>query len=174
MSTTTIDDQLDEIRRRIDRLRGPTQARAPRVWRHLDALEQGEAAVRAALRQEASDEIEEKLAQLKTRLDIAECSVQADASDDWATFAEAVEAELESWDTYLERLQTSVAAKAWKTREQAEATIGEVRSRRIAVGERLAQARNSSVASSQTARKRVTAARNELERSAAELATKLG
>lgn len=55
MTTTTIDDQLDEIRRRIDRLRGRAQARAPRVWRHLDALEQAEAAVRAALRQEASD-----------------------------------------------------------------------------------------------------------------------
>ena len=173
MSTTTIDDQLDEIRRRIDRLRGRAQTRAPRVWRHLDALQQAEAAVRAALRAEASDEVEEKLAQLKTRLDIAERSVDADASDDWATFAAAVEAELQSWDTYLERLQTSVAAKAWKTREQAEATIGEVRSRRIAVGERLAQARNSAGTSSQTARKRVTAARNELEKRAAELSTKL-
>ena len=173
MSTTTIDDQLDEIRRRIDRLRGRAQTRAPRVWRHLDALQQAEAAVRAALRAEASDEVEEKLAQLKTRLDIAEHSVDADASDDWATFAAAVEAELQSWDTYLERLQTSVAAKAWKTREQAEATIGEVRSRRIAVGERLAQTRNSAGTSSQTARKRVTAARNELDKTAAELSTKL-
>ena len=173
MSTTTIDDQLVEIRRRIDRLQARARADAPRIWRHLDALGQAEAAVRAALRQEASDEVEETLAQLKTRLDIAERSLEADASDDWPTFAAAVEAELRSWDTYLERLQTSVAAKAWKAREQAEAAIGEVRSRRIAVGERLVQAPHSDDPPSQNARKRITAARNELDKRAAELSTKL-
>ena len=50
MSTTTIEDQLAEIRRRIDRLRAHAQAGAPRIRRHLDALHQAEAAVRAALR----------------------------------------------------------------------------------------------------------------------------
>ena len=95
----------------------------------------------AAVRQ-APDEVEEKLGRLKTRLAVAEHSLAADLSDDWATFAAAVEAELRIWDTYLERLQTSVAAKAWKAREQAEAAIGDVRSRRIAVGERLAQVRD--------------------------------
>ena len=144
----------------------------PRIRRHLDALHQEETAVRAAVRQ-APDEVEEKLGQLKTRLDVAEHSLEADASDDWATFAAAVEAELHSWDTYLERLQTSVAAKAWKAREQAEAAIGDVRSRRIAVDERLAQARDSAGDASQEARKRITAARDELEQKAAELSTKL-
>ena len=173
MSTTTIDDQLVEIRRRIDRLQSRARTDAPRIWRHLDALGEAEAAVRAALRQDAVDEVEETLAQLKTRLDIAERSLEADASDDWPTFAAAVEAELRSWDTYLERLQTSVAARAWKTREQAETAIGEVRSRRIAVGERLAQAPPSTGTPSQNARKRITAARNELDKRAAELSTKL-
>jgi hypothetical protein len=173
MSTTTIDDQLAEIRRRIDRLQARARADAPRIWRHLDALGQAEAAVRAELRQDASDELEEKLGQLKTRLEIAERSLEADASDDWATFAAAVDAELRSWDTYLERLQTSVAVKAWKAREQAEAAIGEVRSRRIAVGERLAQAPHSAGAPSLNTRKRITAARNELDKRAAEMSTKL-
>ena len=172
MSTTTIEDQLAEVRRRIDRLQAHAQAGAPRNRRHLDALHQEEAAVRAAVRQ-APDEVEEKLGQLKTRLDVAEHSLEADASDDWATFAAAVEAELHSWDTYLERLQTSVAAKVWKAREQAEAAIGDVRSRRIALGERLAQLRDSAGAASQEARKRITAARDELEQKAAELSTKL-
>jgi len=172
MSTTTIDDQLLEIRRRIDRLQAHARADAPRIWRHLEALGQAEAAVRAALRDDAQDEVEETLGQLKTRLDIAERSLEADASDDWASFAAAVEAELRSWDTYLERLQTSVAARAWKRREQAETAIGEVRSRRIAVGERLAQA-PASAALSQRTRKRITAARNELDKRAAELSTKL-
>jgi len=172
MSTTTIDDQLEEIRHRIDRLRTSAQAGEPRIRRHLDALHDEEAAVRAAVRQ-APDEVEEKLGQLKTRLDVAEHSLEADASDDWATFAAAVEAELHSWDTYLERLQTSVAARAWKAREQAEAAIGDVRSRRIAVGERLAQTRDSAGATSQEARKHITAARDELERKAAELSARL-
>ena len=115
MSTTTIEDQLDEIHRRIDRLQALAQAGAPRIRRHLDALHQEEAAVRAAVRQ-APDEVEEKLGRLRTRLAVAEHSLAADLSDDWATFAAAVEAELRSRDTYLERLQTSVAAKAWKKR----------------------------------------------------------
>ena len=172
MSTTTIADQLGEIRRRIDRLQARAQADAPRIRRHLDALHQEEAAVRTAVRQ-APDEVEEKLGQLRTRLEVAENALEADLSDDWATFAAAVEVELHSWDTYLERLQTSVAAKAWKAREQAEAAIGDVRSRRIVVGERVAQVRDSSRAASQEARKRVTAARDELEQKAAELSTKL-
>jgi len=172
MSTITIEDQLAEIRRRIDRLQSHAQAGAPRTRRHLDALHQEEAAVRAAVRQ-APDEVEEKLGQLRTRLDVAEHSLEADTSDDWATFAEAVEAELGSWDTYLERLQTRVAAKAWKAREQAESAIGDVRGRRIAVGERLAQVRDSDGAASREARKHVTAARDELEQKAAELSAKL-
>ena len=67
----------------------------------------------------------------------------------------------------------SVAAKAWKAREQAEAAIGDVRGRRIAVGERLAQTRDPAGATSQEARKHITAARDELEQKAAELSTKL-
>ena len=172
MSTTTIDDQLAEIRRRIDRLEAGARAGRPRIWRHLHALHQEEASLRAALRQEASDEVEEKLGQLKTRLDVAEHSLEADASEDWAAFAAAVEAELHSWDTYLERFQASVAAQAWKTRDQAEEAIGDVRNRRIVVGERIAQARYSAGFASQSARKRITAARDELERKADELSAK--
>ncbi len=176
MSTTTIEDQLADVRRRIDRLQALAQADAAaaksRIQRHLVALQQEESSVLAATHR-APDEVEEKLGQLKTRLAVAEHSLAADVSDDWETFAAAVEEELRGWDTYLERLQTSVAAKAWKAREQAEAAIGDVRSRRIAVGERLAQMRDSAGATSQEARTRITAARDELEQKAAELSTKL-
>ncbi len=172
MSTTTIEDQLAAIRRRIDRLQAGAQAGPRRNGRHIDALNQEEAAVRAAVR-EAPDEVEEKLGRLETRLDVAEHSLEADASGDWATFATAVEAELASWDTYLERLQTSVAAKAWKAREQAEAAIGDVRSRRIEVDERLAQGRDTAGDASEDARKRVTAARDRLEQKADELSAEI-
>ena len=168
MSTITIEDELDEIHRRIDRLEALAQAGAPRIRPHLDALHQDEAAVGAAVNQ-APDEVEEKLGRLRTRLAVAEHSLAADLSDDWATFAAAVEAELRVWDAYLERLQTSVAEKAWKAREQAEAAIGDVRSRRIAVDERLVQARNAAGDACEEQRDRVTAARDELEQKADEL-----
>ena len=176
MSTTTIEDQLEEVRGRIDRLRaleqaGVTAERA-RIRRHLDVLHLQEASVRDAARG-APDEVDERLGQLRTRLDVAEHSVAADVSDDWASFAAAVEAELRCWDTYLERLQTSVAAKAWKAREEAEAAIGDVRSGRIKVDERLAQARDAAGDAPEGARKRVTAARDALEQMADELSAQI-
>ena len=177
MRTTTMEDELAEIRGRIDRLRALEQAAATaertRIRRHLNALQQEEASVRDAVRA-APDEVEQKLGQLRTRLYVAEHSLAADLSHDWETFAVAVEAELLRWDDYLERLQTSVAEKAWKAREQAEAAIGDVRSRRIEVDERLAQARNGVGDRTEDARKRVTAARDTLEQQADELSAKLG
>jgi hypothetical protein len=176
MSTTTIEEQLAEIRGRIDRLRTLERAAAgaerARIRRHLDVVGQEEESVRDAVRH-APDEVEEKLAQLRTRLVVAEHSITADLSDDWTSFAAAVEAELRRWDDYLERLQTSVAEKAWKARERAEAAIGDVRSRRIEVDERLAQARDAAGHANGDARRRVTAARDELEQKADELSAKL-
>ena len=121
---------------------------------------------------QAPDEVDEKLGRLKSRVAVAEHSLMADLSDDWATFTASVDAELRIWDTYLERLQTSVAEKAWKAREEAELAISEVRSLRITVGERLAEVRDSDVAASQEARKHIMAARDELEQKAAELSKK--
>ena len=174
MSTTTItiDDELADVRRRIDCMQVCAQACGlPRVRRHLDALHHEEAAVRAAARQ-APREVEDKLGQLRTRVDIAEHSLTADLSGDWPTFVAAVEAELDSWDTYLERLQTSVAAKAWKARAQAETAIAEARMHRIAVGEHLGDARDRTDDAWQEHRERVTAARDELEQKVDQLTTK--
>jgi hypothetical protein len=174
MSTTRTEERLAEIRDRIDRLRARERDADPteraRLGRRLDVLQHEEASARAAVRF-APDDVEERIAQLSTRLDVAEHSLAAEASDDWADFAAAVDAELRSWDIYLERLQTNVAARAWKAREQAEAAIGDLRSRRIEVDERLTQA---SVETSEEARKRVTAARDELEQTADELSAKVG
>ena len=100
MSTTTIDDQLAEVRRRIDRLQTFAQidvaADSSRIRRHLDALHREEASVLVAAPKNP-DELDEKLGQLKTRLAVAENSVIADVSDEWTTFAAAVEDELRSW-----------------------------------------------------------------------------
>jgi hypothetical protein len=176
MSTTTLEDQLADVRGRIERLEAFAQtcsaAERARIRRHLDVLRGEEASVRAAVR-DAPEEVEQKLGQLTTRLHVAEHSLEADVSDDWATFAAAVEAELRRWDDYLERLQASVAAKAWKARAQAEAAIADVRSRRIDVDERLAQARDAAGDAGADSRNRVIAARDELERKADELGARL-
>jgi hypothetical protein len=176
MSTTTIQGQHSEVGRRIDRLQALAQldgaAERSRIQRHLDALQQEAAAVAAAALS-APDEVEEKLGRLKARLVVAEHSVATDSSDDWAAFAAAVEGELHSWDNYLERLQASVAAQAWKAREQAEAAIGDIRTRRIAVYDRLARARKDVNGARHEQRKHVSAARDELEQRAAELSTEL-
>jgi hypothetical protein len=174
--TTTMEEQLAAIGRRIDRLqtraRGAAAARRTRVHGHLDALRDEEASLRA-MAGWADNEAAQKLEQLKTRIEVAERSLAADAADDWSAFAEAVEAELDSWDAYLERVQTSVAEKAWKARERAEAAIREVRRRRIAVEQRLAQARDAAGDGWQEQRERVSAARDELEQEADELSAKL-
>ena len=154
MRTTTIEEQLADVRRRIDALQA-----ADGVWRfrrHVDIVA----------------DVEQRLAQLKTRLNVAERSLAADISGDRAAFVAAVESELESWDTYLERLQTTVATRAWHTRERAETAIADVRSLRIAVGERLAQA-GATANGWQEQRERVGAARDELEQKADELSATL-
>lgn len=176
MSAITNDDQLAEIRRRIDRLQALAQAgpaeNSPRIRRHLDALRREEASIVAAA-PEAADHVDEKVGQLKTRLAVAENSVVADISDDWTTFARAVEDELRSWDTYLERLQATAATKDGSARERAEAAIADVRTRRIAVDDRLAQARKNVNGAWHEPRKHVIAARDELERKADELPAKV-
>jgi hypothetical protein len=172
VSTTTIEDQLAEVRRRIARLQPLAQtglvAERARIQRHLDALHQEEVSVLAAVRQ-APDEVDEKLGQLRTRLAVAENSLAADVSDEWTTFAAAVEDELRSWDTYLERLQATAAAKAGNARERAEAAIADVRTRRIAVYDGLARARKNIDGCWHEQRNHVSAARDELEQKAAEL-----
>jgi hypothetical protein len=174
LNVITIHDQLSEVRLRIDRLQERAQAgdAVARTRRDLEALREQEASVGVAARN-APGEVEEKLGQLRARLDVAEDSLTAELSDGWATFAAAVEEELRSWDTYLERLQTSAAANAWKTRAQDEAAIAEVRSARIAVEARLAQACDGTGDAGQTQRERVTAARDELAHKAHQLPTHL-
>jgi hypothetical protein len=173
--TTTVEGQLSELRRRVGRLSALARTGAAgdpaRIERHVDALRRHETRLLAADGDEA-DQFEEKLWQMKTRLTVAECSLAADASDDWTSFAAAVEDELRGWDTYLERLQAT-AARRTELRDPAEAAIGDVRSRRIAVDARLARAHAVARETWQEQRARVGAARDELERRADELSMTL-
>ena len=175
MSTTTIEDPLEHARRRIDRLQVfahiGAAADSSRIRRHLDALHREESSVLAAAA--APNEAEEKLGQLRTRLAVAENALLADVSEEWTTFAAAVEDELRSWDTYLERLQATAAAQEEDARQRVEAAIADVRTQRIAVYDRLAQAREDVNGAWHEQRNHVSAARDALEQNADELSAKL-
>ena len=176
MSTTTINDPIEDVRRRIDLLQAFAQIHAEadssRIRRHLDALHQEEASVLAAACGNP-DEVEERLGRLRTRLAVAEKSLLADVSEEWTTFAAAVEDELRSWDTYLERLQATAVAKAGNARERAEAAIADVRTHRIAVYDRLAQARADVNGAWHEQRNQVSTARDKLDQKADELSAKV-
>jgi len=177
MNTTTVEEQLAAIRRQIDELEtrastGTADAKA-RVESHIEALRHEEAAAVAASHK-ASAEVDGKLAQLKTRLEVAENSLAADGYEARSAFTAAVEEELQSWDAFFERLQTTAATKSGQAREQAEAAIRDLRARRLAIAERLEELRSASDTAWQEQRQRVLAAREELERKADELSSKLG
>jgi hypothetical protein len=161
MSTATSEERLAAMGRRIDILQA-----------HLDALRQEEASVRAAAAI-APDEVDGMLVQLKMRLAVAENSVAADIADDRREYAAAVESELRSLDAYLERLQTKAAMESDQSRDQAEAAIGDLRRRRIALAARVAQVTRASDDAWHAQEQGLAAARAELERQTDELSKKL-
>jgi chromosome segregation ATPase len=160
ISTATKEERLAAIGRRIDVLQ----------W-HLKALREQESAVRSA-GSHAADEVEGKLVQLQSRLAVAENSLAADLADDRSEFVAAVESELRSLGAYLERLQTQAAAQSGESRDHAEAAIGDLRKRRVALAERARFALASGDAWQQH-KQDLAAAHAELERQADELANRL-
>lgn len=176
MTTTTRKQRLEELGRHIEALEARVRAggseRRHRMQRHIDALRRHEAHARAVTH-EAGDEADGTLAQLEARLDVAGRSLAADAADGRRRYTMAVEEEIHSWDTYLERVQASAVARAGRARERAESAIREVRRQRLEVARRLQQLQ----AEPETGWRRqeicVTAARQRLERTADDLTTDL-
>jgi hypothetical protein len=173
MMTMTIEGRLAQLSRRIDApdARARTGAeRTPRIQRHLRALRKHEARARAAIG-ETPEEIDATLAELEVKVEVAGHSLTADAADDRSTLTSAVEQELDSWDAYPERLQTSAATQAGRAREQAEAGIGELRTQRLEATPRLAQLRTGTHDALTQSRTRVTHER--LDQTADDLSEKL-
>ena len=97
--------------------------------------------------------------------DAARRSATADHTQDSRTSLETVATELRNWDMYLEGLQVRAAGRAGGAREQAEARISELRGRRNALSQRLGELHSAT----EEGWTRVQAARDDLERSAAEV-----
>lgn len=176
MSATTIDDRLEAIGRRIDRLqdraRSGAVAAQPRLQHHVDALRREERAVRTAVRS-APERAEQRYVELTTRLDVAERSLVVDAARERAMFAAAVEAELRSLDAYVDRLEQEASAQNGTAWRHADAAIAELRKRRELLGEDLMRLRHCAGDSWHAQRTRVAAEREELEHRADELSAKL-
>jgi hypothetical protein len=176
MTMTTIDDRLEAVGRRIDRLQerahtGAADAR-PKIQYHVDALRREADAVRTATRS-APDRVEQRYAELTTRLDVAERSLAVDSERERARFAAAVDAELRSLDAYVDGLQQEVSKQRGSTRRQADAAIAELRTRRQQLGAELMRLRDCAGDSWHAERTRVALEREQLERKADELSAKL-
>lgn len=175
MPTTTFEERLAEMSRQIDGLE--TMARAgggeakSRIQRQLGALRQQEASARAAAHAGA-EAFDEKFEQFEARFRVAQSSLAADLADNHKKFANAVEKELHSWDTYFERLQAQTALRAASARELSEAAISDLRRRRNTLAEQLAGARSASEDAWDEQKKRIAAARDDLERKADEVSAK--
>jgi hypothetical protein len=113
MPTTTIEKRLAEMGRQIDGLEAKARAGGDetksRIQRQLGALRQQEASARAAAR-EGAGAFDERFEQFEARFHVAQSSLAADVANNRKKFADAVENEMHSWDTYLERLQAHNSA----------------------------------------------------------------
>ena len=175
MPTMTKEQRLAEIRQRIDDLEerarnGPAEAQA-RLQRTFDGLRDDVDAASAAL-DEKADAVEERFAELESRVDIAAKREAAEMYGDATSFADAVEAELHDWDAAIERMQARAAVKAYSARDRAEASVAELRKARNRAADRLAESRSSSGEAWEEQKKRVTAALDDLEQKAREAAAK--
>jgi hypothetical protein len=160
--------QMEELEAKA---RSGSRHAIPHIQRQLAAVREQEASARAAANKTA-EPFDERFEQFEARLRVAQSSVTADLAENRQAFADAVEAELQTWDAYFERLQAQTALRAASAREQAEAAIRDLRRRRNAVGERLASARAASDEAWTEQKKRLAAERDELERKADELSAK--
>jgi hypothetical protein len=174
-SKSTFEERLAEMGRQNDRLEAKARAGGgeaeSRVQRQLGALRQQEASARAAAH-EGAEAFDEKFEQFEARFRVAQSSLATDLADNQEKFADAVEDELHSWDTYFERLQAQTALRAASAREQSEAAISDLRRRRNTLAERLADGRTASGEAWDEQKKRIAAARDDLERKADEISAK--
>jgi hypothetical protein len=158
--------RLTDAKSRIDILeedaRGSLDEKT-RIDRHVEALRKAHASARAAA-QAAGSHFEDTLAELGTKLTIAEHRRAAEVADERGTFERSVTAELHAWDSYLEHLERRAAAQAGSGR--AEASTSELRGRRNEVARRLGEARIAPDGAWREHRERVLEALDELDAAA--------
>ena len=163
---TATNERFGEARRRIARLevetrRGTADAQF-RMQRYLTSLRRDEESARVSAHERAAA-VDERFERLDNELELAEHRVAAEFAATEEQFTGAIEAELQSWDQYLDRMQAKAAAKSGAAREQAEAAIAELRQRRVAIGKSLADVGSAAGEQWHDAKKRVLAELDDLK-----------
>jgi hypothetical protein len=125
----------------------PTGAAESRIHRHLVKLWEREAGVRAALdeaqrenRQALDDyagDVDYRLRMIEIEVDLAAATFAAWVAEDPDTFAQAIDAEVDAWKLYVERLQGRAALHTGSARVEAEESIRELRGLVTALEHRL-------------------------------------
>lgn len=171
-----VDERLALVGRCIDGLEARVRVRGgeqrQRMRRHVVALRREQANAVAATRR-APIRVDDRVARLCSRLEVAERSLDVEVAEDRSAFTVAVEAELHSWDVFAERLQATAASHTATTRDRAEAAMRPLRQQRLVVSQRLDALRGAGWDAWREQRMRVTAAREELERLADDLSESL-
>jgi hypothetical protein len=165
MATAT-DERLGEVRRRIARLevmaqRDTADARS-RLQRYIDTLRRDEQSARASTHEWAAA-VDERLEQLDNELALAEHRVAAEFATTQEQFTDALEAALDRWDVYLDRMQVKAAARTGIARERAEAAIADLRQRRISIGKSFSDAGTAASEGRRDAKTRVLAELDDLK-----------
>jgi hypothetical protein len=151
MPTSTIDERIKSLHERV---KGANAAAKARLQHQFDDLYR-----------EQED--------LKSKVEVAEHSVDAELSESQRKFEEATEALIESWDFAVERLQTTAASLDGESRRRAESAITELRTRRNAVVAALDAVRRSTGDSWREQKKHVLAAADEFGRKLSEWTEKI-
>jgi hypothetical protein len=141
MTEAMAEARLAVAKGRIDSLeedaRGSREEKS-RIDRHLEALRKAHASARAAA-SAAGSRFEDALAELGTKLTIAEHRRAAEVARGRDAFVRSVEAELHAWDSYLEQLERRAAVQTGSG--LAGVSTSELRRRRNEVARRLGDAR---------------------------------
>jgi hypothetical protein len=163
------EEQLAELGRRIDVLAARQTAETGiGIQRRIAQLRSLKASARAAAHAAAAS-IEENVLGVEIRVKIAEHAAAVELAKHKDEFLDALVAELNSWDFYLERLQVKVATTAGDRRDQAEGAIRQLRRHRNTLSAGMAEVASTPGQAWHEVRERVNAARNELESRAAEV-----
>ena len=166
MTEAMAEARLTVAKSRIDSLeedaRGSLDEKS-RIDRHVEALRKAHASARAAATA-AGSRFEDTLAELGTKLTIAEHRRAAEVARDRDGFVRSVEAELHAWDSYLEQIERRAAAPTGSGR--AEISTSELKRRRNELARRLGDARIASDDAWRERRERVFDALDELDAAA--------
>lgn len=146
--------RLAEVDRRVDELweQASVVGAKPRIQRHLDRLRQKEALALGAVQEtyqeswqaltDYGQSVDHTFRLIEIELEIAEAVSAEGVAGDATAFTDALAAEVDGWDLYLERLQIRAASADGAKRKDAEQALRALRRERNALARLLDESRS--------------------------------